>query len=316
MTAPDHLPNDPSRGWQRLASLRLPDGRNLAFCESGDPGGAPVLLYHGLPGSRLQQHPDATLAASLALRVITVDRPGCGDSTFQPGRRIADWPADVAALLDHLGVEHFALGGWSGGGPYVIATAAAMPGRITRALLVSSLAPLDGTGLLESMDGWFRTVFAMARHTPFVLDAMLPAWRAAIERSPAAFLRVVQAGLGADERAFFRDEGLRSLFLRSILDGAAQGHRGPGHELRLVTRDWGVDPSSLRVPVDIWHGLRDSTVPVAMSQYLASVIPGARLRLIPGEGHFIAFTRWREVLETLASPLPSPSPPDRAGRLT
>lgn len=314
MTALDSPSNDPSRGWQRLASFGLPGGRSLAFCESGSPGGAPVLLFHGLPGSRLQKHPDSTIAASLGLRVITVDRPGCGDSTFQPGRRIVDWPSDVAALLGHLVVDRFALGGWSGGGPYVVATAAAMPERVSSVLLISSLAPLDGTNLIESMDGWFRMVFTMARHTPFILDAMLPAWRATIERSPAAFLRVVQAGLGADERAFFRDDGLRSLFLQSILDGSAQGHRGPGHELRLVTRGWGVDPASLRVPVDIWHGQRDSTVPAAMSEHLASVIPGARLRLIPNEGHFIAFTRWREALEALASPLRSPNPPSPPGR--
>ena len=33
--------------------ILLRDGRRLAYAEYGDQAGAPVLLFHGLPGSRL-----------------------------------------------------------------------------------------------------------------------------------------------------------------------------------------------------------------------------------------------------------------------
>ena len=35
------------------ATIRLADGRRLAFAEYGDPEGEPAMLFHGLPGSRL-----------------------------------------------------------------------------------------------------------------------------------------------------------------------------------------------------------------------------------------------------------------------
>lgn len=43
----------------------LPDGRRLAYAEYGDPAGAPVLVFHGMPGSRFQRHPDASIAWTL-----------------------------------------------------------------------------------------------------------------------------------------------------------------------------------------------------------------------------------------------------------
>jgi len=61
---------------------------------------------------------------SLGLRVIAPDRPGLGESSFVEGRKLLDWPADVAVLMDRLGVDRFILLGVSGGTPYSLACAA------------------------------------------------------------------------------------------------------------------------------------------------------------------------------------------------
>jgi len=58
-------------------TIRLPDGRGLAYSEWGDLAGRPVVLLHGTPGSRLIcLDEDATLAAGV--RLLTMDRPGYG----------------------------------------------------------------------------------------------------------------------------------------------------------------------------------------------------------------------------------------------
>jgi pimeloyl-ACP methyl ester carboxylesterase len=90
----------------RDSSIHLPDGRLLAFAEWGDPKGRPVFLFHGMPGSRLF-FPDPVVAAEARVRAITVDRPGMGRSDPQPGHRIADWPRDVVALAEQLGLDRF-----------------------------------------------------------------------------------------------------------------------------------------------------------------------------------------------------------------
>ncbi len=98
-------------------TLTLRDGRTLGYAEYGDPRGTPVFLCHGTPGSRLDRHPDETIATSLGVRLIVPDRPGYGLSSFQTGRSLLDWPADLDQLADSLGIGRFAVVGVSGGDP-------------------------------------------------------------------------------------------------------------------------------------------------------------------------------------------------------
>ena len=69
-------------GWipARDDSIRLPDGRTLAYAEWGDLGGRPVFYFHGMPGSRLFI-PDPDAAADEHVRVIAAARPGMVDPT-------------------------------------------------------------------------------------------------------------------------------------------------------------------------------------------------------------------------------------------
>jgi len=99
-------------------SVSCADGRALVFREYGAPDGAPVLYFHGWPGSRLDFAANDAIAASAGVRVIAVDRPGMRGSDFQRSRRVLDWPADVASLADALGLDRFAVLGFSFGGPY------------------------------------------------------------------------------------------------------------------------------------------------------------------------------------------------------
>ncbi|MBU1879209.1 MAG: alpha/beta hydrolase, partial [Chloroflexi bacterium] len=119
--------------------ILLPDGRRLSYAEYGDPAGAPVFLFRGTPSSRLACHPDDTIATDLGARVIVTERPGFGRSDFQPGRTLLDWPADVVALADALGLDRFAIVGTSGGGPHAAACAYRIPQRLTLAAIVSGV---------------------------------------------------------------------------------------------------------------------------------------------------------------------------------
>jgi pimeloyl-ACP methyl ester carboxylesterase len=111
-------------------TIQLRDGRRLADAEWGDAEGAPVLFFHGHPGSRLYC-PDEAVTVSSRVRLLTIDRPGVGLSDVLPRRTFADWPSDVLEFADALGVDRFGVVGWSAGGPYAAASAASIPGRLT-----------------------------------------------------------------------------------------------------------------------------------------------------------------------------------------
>ena len=114
----------------RDTTVALPDSRRLAYAEWGDANGKCVFFFHGTPHSRLWC-PDEAVTRAAQVRLVTVDRPGIGRSDVLRSRTFGDWPADVVALADTIGVERFAVLGWSSGGPYAAACAALIPGRLT-----------------------------------------------------------------------------------------------------------------------------------------------------------------------------------------
>ncbi|MET0869990.1 MAG: alpha/beta hydrolase, partial [Methyloceanibacter sp.] len=110
--------------------LRLADGRRIGFAEYGDPDGQPVLAIHGTPGSRLMFALTDAPARERRLRIVAPERPGYGLSDFQLQRSLAEAASDLEQCANALGLRRFALIGVSGGGPYAVAAAAAMPRRI------------------------------------------------------------------------------------------------------------------------------------------------------------------------------------------
>lgn len=80
-----------------------------------------MLLFHGSPGAAVGWMFADGPAREVGVRAVAPDRPGIGASSFQPDRRLVDYPADVATLADGLGIGEFAVLGWSAGGPYALA---------------------------------------------------------------------------------------------------------------------------------------------------------------------------------------------------
>ena len=119
-------------------SMRLPDGRVLAYAEYGDPDGIAVLGLHGTPGTRHIFSLGDASARKHGLRLIAPDRAGVGGSDDRPDHSLAGHIEDAVALLDHLGVEKFGVLGFSGGGPYAAEVARQESPRIRALTLVSA----------------------------------------------------------------------------------------------------------------------------------------------------------------------------------
>lgn len=282
--------------------LTLPDGRRLAFDEHGDLAGAPVFLFHGTPGSRLFRHPDAAIARDQRARIITVDRPGYGRSDFQPGRRLLDWPDDVAFLADALGIARFAVAGMSGGSPYAAACAFKFPHRVTAAALVSGSGPFDVPGITVDLQRTTRFFFDLAARSPWLMTALLTPLARADAEDPAGALRQLASVFAPSDLELFREPEVLAELLADSREAFRAGARGAAWDMALVARPWGFRPEWLEVPVYLWHGDLDRNVPVATGRYLAAAIPGCRATFCPEEGHMLFFRHWREILTGLTAP--------------
>jgi pimeloyl-ACP methyl ester carboxylesterase len=268
-------------------TVTTPDGRTLTVREGGDPGGVPVLVHPGTPGSSLLYGPHLRDAEERGIRLFSYDRPGYGGSTRQPGRSVADCAADVATVCDALGVERLCVWGASGGGPHALATAALLPDRVAAAAALASVAPFDGEGLDFTAgmgEGNVESVESVGRGET--------AHRAQHELELAGVLGTTSEQLVEAWRTILGPADLEVLtgtlaefVLESIHAAVVPSSDGWFDDDVVFAKPWGFELSAIRVPVLVWHGEQDRFVPFGHGVWLAEHVPGAEPRLTAEDGH-------------------------------
>ena len=276
-------------------TVTLPDGRILGYAEWGDPGGRPVLYFHGTPASRLDPvcFPDAPEQAGV--RLISLDRPGMGLSSFQRRRTIAAWPDDVAALADTLGLERFGVVGWSGGGPYVLACAAALADRLTGAVSVAGVGRFDSPGSLEGMNPSERKLTRLCQTAPPLARVALGIlFRVSRAKPDQAFKGFYNEVSESDQRVLDALP-VQAKRMGWFVEAGRHGAKGAVQDYRALG-DWGFALERAEMPVTLWQGDADQLVPMRHAEELAAAAPGATLRRCPGEGHLVMVSHATEIL--------------------
>jgi pimeloyl-ACP methyl ester carboxylesterase len=264
-------------------SATMPDGRELAYEEYGDPSGNPVLSFHGGLSSRLDAAPAHTAALSLGLRIVSPDRPGIGRSTFQPNRRLLDWPHDVAALTGALDIDRFAVIGWSCGGPYAAVCAATMRDRVTAVGLLSSAVPLELIGTTKGLSSDDRILLLLVRRAPWLASALL---RISIaDATENRLFREIRRTFPAVDWSALQERGSVIDAVAFIKESMRQGTAGCLQDYRVFGEPWGFDLADVTAPVHLWEGAEDHTGPPEYRELLLRHLPDARLSIVPGEGH-------------------------------
>jgi pimeloyl-ACP methyl ester carboxylesterase len=288
-------------------SVTRPDGRVIEFLVAGPAGGLPLVLHEGTPCGLVLYPPTVRAAALRGLRVVLAARPGYEGSTPRAGRRVVDVAGDTAAVLDDLGAGSFVTAGWSGGGPHALACAAALPGRCLAAASIAGVAPYQAPGLdwLAGMGPENVAEFGAALAGQAELTAFLD--REAATMGAVTGQDVAQAYGGlvieADQAVLtgeFADHV--AACLRAALSSGIAGWRDDD---LAFTRDWGfsLDPAingETPLRAAIWQGDQDRMVPFAHGQWLAAAIPGARVHLMPGDGHLsMTVSAFDQILDDL-----------------
>src|SRR6201991_3516818 len=147
-------------------NIAVGDDRQIGFAEFGDPQGRAVFWLHGTPGARRQIPMEARIyAESAKIRLIGIDRPGIGSSTPYQYDTVSAFGDDLRTIADTLGIDKMVVVGLSGGGPYTLACAAAMPDRIIAVGVLGGVAPTVGpeaiSGGLMALGSFFAPLAAV-----------------------------------------------------------------------------------------------------------------------------------------------------------
>jgi pimeloyl-ACP methyl ester carboxylesterase len=251
-------------------------GRTLHVYDSApqDRARFPVVWHHGTPNMGAPPEPLFATADRLGLRWVSFDRPGYGRSTVAPGRTMSSVAGDVAMVADALGIEQFAVMGYSGGGSYALGCAAALGGRVRAVLSLAGIAPYGADGL-----DWFAGMIPSGV-AALGTAAAGRAVRAALEASGFAYDTRFTA---ADLALFEGPWGWLGKVAGPALDAGPYGQIDDDVS---YTIPWGCDPGTIDAPVLLLHGTEDRIIPAGHGAWLAAHCPTAELRLCPGDSHF------------------------------
>ena len=267
-------------------TMTLEDGRTLGYAIYGSDTGTPLIYFYGAGGSRYMGRRLDSLATVQEIRLIVPDRPGIGQSSYVKKRKLTDWPADVAALADHLEIRKFSVMSESGGTPYAIACAWGLPNRINQAIVVSGVSPTTGDFDPDQLPKSLRRNLKLAQRAPlWFLRFNYRQIDKLISNNPDKFIELASEQSSEPDKMVMSSKSELAVMIAAFKEAFRQGYAGVALETRLYARDWGIPLEEIDVPVLIYHGDLDQNTPLVMAEYLASKIPESVLTVFPGEGH-------------------------------
>jgi pimeloyl-ACP methyl ester carboxylesterase len=282
-------------------NIAVGEDRQISFAEFGAPQGRPFFWLHGTPGARRQIPTEARVYSEHHnIRLIGIDRPGIGSSTPHRYENILAFADDLRTVADTLGVDKMAVIGLSGGGPYALGCAAAMPERIVVAGILGGVAPTRGP---EAISGGAMTLgvriapLLKLGGAPLRVGASMLVQSIRPVASPALYAYAAVSPQ-ADRHLLTRPE-FKAMFLDDLLNGSRKQLDAPFNDVILFARDWGFRLDEVTVPVRWWHGDHDHIIPFSHGQHVVSLLPDAELFRLPEESHLAGLGRGEEILSTL-----------------
>lgn len=236
----------------------------------GPQDGEPVVLLHGTPFSSYVWREIGCALADRGHQVFVWDMPGYGASEKTEGQEVslASQGEVFAQLMEYWRLANASVIAHDFGG------CVSLRAHLLHQVPYRRLALVDPVALAPWGSPFFRLV---AEHAHVFAQLPLALHRALVREYIGS---ASHRGLRSDELEAlalpWADETGRAAFYRQI----AQADQRHTDEIQKLY-------PSIGIPVTVCWGEEDTWIPVAKAHELASLIPGARLRLIPGAGHLV-----------------------------
>lgn len=249
------------------------------------------------------------VAEHLGIRLLALDRPGIGGSDQKPGYQLLDWPDDVVEVADQLGIERFAVEGFSGGAPFALACAYKIPHRLTGCALIS---PATGPFLSQAGSFALRTEVWLLVHVPWLVRALFRlSMRLSGSDEASIEKKLIRAGkrLGEADHQLLANPAIRKAFVLATPEGLRQATDAGTTNGLVYSRPWGFSVEAItQEQLFLWQGEQDPIMPTAAARLLAQALPHCTATFYPNEGHLSTFVNHaQDIWKALsAGHLPSP----------
>ena len=266
-------------------ALKLTDGRAIEYIDNGVLSKSALILHHGTPTSMNVWNTWLAAAAEKGIRAIAFTRPGYAGSDRKFGHRVIDSNDDLKEILNQLEIENFVSLGWSGGGPYALASG--LLKSCAGVELIASVSPYDA----EDFD-WFQDSTPEMIEETKISAQSLEDCLAYKERyyTELRDMKVEQLLVEYEKRSSFKAfetdyrEFSKDLCF-SMSDALRDGAIGYADDEYAFLQNWGYESKDVSVPVGIWQGLDDRSVSPHMARWLNENIVNPELNLFEDQHH-------------------------------
>ena len=238
-----------------MKKIRFMGENILSYAEYGDRNGFPILIQHGLIASIK----DSDLFESLIKmnrHIICIARPGYGGSSPYLMNGISAWGEIITVIINELKLNNFDVLGMSSGAPYSYAIGYKHPDKV-RNIYVYSGTPALYDEVIKSK--W-----------PFEITK---------DKDITEFKKIAYSvffsGLKEDEKK-----------RNDIEDSMMNDCFGVALDLKIRFMDWGFTLADVKSAVFMQHSRTDDTVPIALAERTAQLLPNCKLEIVEDEPHF------------------------------
>jgi 3-oxoadipate enol-lactonase/4-carboxymuconolactone decarboxylase len=231
------------------------------------PTGAPVVALSNSLGTNFAMWDDVVPALRGRFRVLRYDTRGHGGSQVLDSEiEIADLAADLAGLLDALGIGRVHLAGLSLGGMTAQAFAATWPDRVISLTLMATAAELGPKALWDE-----RIATVRAQGMAPITEATMIRWFSDEQREEEGPARIRKTFLGIDPIGYaVCSSAISRMDLRPLL-------------------------SRIAAPTLILVGADDPATTVARAEAIRDGIGHAELTILPRVRHMLAVERGESI---------------------
>jgi pimeloyl-ACP methyl ester carboxylesterase len=282
---------------------KLPDGRDLSYSTYGPLHGLPVIYFHGTPSSRLEPllinnygNNLESLLEKYDLRLIAIERPGMGKSSFNLQNSFLSFAADVKELLQHLEIKKCSLLCWSGGGPYALAMAFSSS-IISGVYIICGFARQFDKDVFRQM-GTNKIYFLTAKRFPWFLELSL---KIVSKRKSKRPIPQWLTGLSyVDYMLLHEVDQLEWLSKHTVKEAVIKDTRGAVEEAKSYFKPLGFKLKDIKQKVHYWWGTKDSAVVQLHAEAIEEKVPNAVMHYREGEGHLSLYIKaFEEILQTI-----------------
>jgi pimeloyl-ACP methyl ester carboxylesterase len=247
-----------------------------------------VLFVHGSPGGCDQGAVMTEFLVPKGFRTVSLSRPGYLRTPLSDAVATPDQQADLEiALMDTLGIEHFSVMCWSGGGPSSYRLSAKHGDRVTALVAIAALSKEYSFGngidrieyslLTGAVGNWLLK--EMARHTPKSVVGMVGSEEGDLTKEEAHALT----------EHIWNDDTKRE-FVLAVSATISGRHDGLKNDQRQFPEIGDLGLSAIVAPTLLVHGTADSDVHPDQSENALSQLPHAGIIRVERGTHLCVWT--------------------------